>query len=140
MTRQMNILLVEDDDLDAMMIKRAMAQVAPDAHLIRATDGVEALEIVQSNRVEDPYFILLDVNMPRMNGHEFLKELRASSEHSDTMVFMFTTSESARDIARAYQERANGYIVKPHGKAAMNSILDTLQRYWTTCEPPRTLA
>ncbi|NIZ13942.1 response regulator [Phaeobacter sp. HF9A] len=136
MKRQMNILLVEDNNLDAMMIERALGKVAPDTHVTRAVDGVEALEIINADRMVKPYFILLDINMPRMNGHEFLQALRGSAIDSENMVFMFTTSDSAQDIAKAYRESVNGYIVKPQGRAGMNAVLDTLQSYWSTCEPP----
>lgn len=136
MKRQMNVLLVEDNNLDAMMVERAIARIEPNAVITRAADGLAALEAINADSIPKPYFIMLDVNMPRMNGHEFLKELRARESVSESMVFMFTTSDSAKDIAKAYKERVNGYIVKPQGKAGMNSILETIQKYWNTCEPP----
>ncbi|WP_255356768.1 response regulator [Thioclava sp. SK-1] len=132
----MNILLVEDNNLDAMMIERALGKVAPVSVVHRAVDGIHALELISSGQVPYPFFVLLDINMPRMNGHEFLGELRASSQASDSMVFMFTTSDSAQDIAKAYSERVNGYIVKPQTKDGMKKIIETLQGFWTTCEPP----
>ncbi|TNJ45113.1 response regulator [Phaeobacter sp. B1627] len=140
MKRQMNILLVEDDNLDAMMIERALNRVAPDATVKRAVDGLEGLELIEADVMPKPYFVLLDINMPRMNGHEFLRALRASQTASDSIVFMFTTSDSAQDIAEAYRERVSGYIVKPQGTAGMNTILHTLQGFWTACEPPFTPA
>ncbi|WP_232367737.1 response regulator [Tritonibacter horizontis] len=136
----MNILLVEDDDLDATMIKRALKKVAPGTVLTRATDGIEAMEMISSGAIASPFFVLLDINMPRMNGHEFLRELRGNSNASDNMVFMFTTSDSEKDISRAYGERVNGYIVKPQSADSMNEIIETLQGYWTACEPPLDLA
>jgi len=136
MKRQMNILLVEDNSLDAMMVERALSKIDPDALVIRAVDGVEALGIIDTDSIPKPYFIMLDVNMPRMNGHEFLQKLRTNKRDSESMVFMFTTSDSAQDIAKAYSERVNGYIVKPQGKAGMHNILDTIRGYWNTCEPP----
>lgn len=134
--RKMNILLVEDNNLDAMMVERAMRKVAPDAYVKRATDGLDALEIIKHDLMPKPYFILLDINMPRMNGHEFLATLRSSEKEPDCMVFMFTTSDSDQDITKAYREHVTGYIVKPQGSVAINQIIDTLQGYWSTCEPP----
>lgn len=136
MSRQMNILLVEDNTLDVMMIQRALSRIAPDAVVTRAEDGIEALEIINSGRTTNPFFILLDINMPRMNGHEFLKELRKTAIASDSVVFTFTTSDSVQDIARAYRESVNGYIVKPHKREDMNKKISTLQEFWTICEPP----
>lgn len=136
MSRQMNILLVEDDDLDAMMVKRTLAKVAPDATTIHARDGIEALDIIDAAEVAQPYFVLLDINMPRMNGHEFLRKLRSSAKVSDSVVFMFTTSDNPQDISLAYRERVNGYIVKPNSSEGMKEILQNLQGFWTICEPP----
>ncbi|SNT39715.1 response regulator [Antarctobacter heliothermus] len=101
MNRQMNILLVEDNTLDVMMIQRALSRIAPDAVVTRAEDGIEALEIINSGRTANPFFILLDINMPRMNGHEFLKELRTTGIASDSVVFMFTTSDSVQGLCCA---------------------------------------
>ncbi|WP_417206212.1 response regulator [Antarctobacter sp.] len=136
MSRQMNILLVEDNSLDAMMVQRALAKIASNAVTTRAEDGVEALEIINSGELSGPFFVLLDINMPRMNGHEFLKEFRATGAASDSVVFMFTTSDSSQDIAKAYRQRANGYIVKPHNREDMNKKMSTLQGFWSICEPP----
>ncbi|WP_323766495.1 response regulator [Antarctobacter sp.] len=136
MSRQMNILLVEDNSLDAMMVQRALAKIASNAVTTRAEDGVEALEIINSGELSGPFFVLLDINMPRMNGHEFLKEFRTTSAASDSVVFMFTTSDSPQDIAKAYRQRANGYIVKPHNREDMKKKMSTLQGFWTICEPP----
>ena len=136
MARQMNILLVEDNTLDAMMIERALSKIVPDAVLLHAEDGIAALELINSGKAPSPFFVLLDINMPRMNGHEFLRELRTASDASDSVVFMFTTSDSEKDIAKAYRERVNGYIVKPHNREDMKSIFSTLQGFWSICEPP----
>ncbi|MFT6091836.1 MAG: CheY-like chemotaxis protein [Sulfitobacter sp.] len=136
MARQMNILLVEDNPLDAMIVERTISKIAPGTFIERAEDGIEALEVINSGTLPIPFMVLLDINMPRMNGHEFLKELRSNSGASSSIVFMFTTSDSAQDIEKAYAERVNGYIVKRHNKEGMKSVLQTLQSYWTTCELP----
>ncbi|WP_245853358.1 response regulator [Maliponia aquimaris] len=132
----MNILLVEDNSLDAMMIRRALSKVAPDAAVAHASDGLEALDLLESDRLRPPYFVLLDINMPRMNGHEFLERLRSARAGSDTVVFVFSTSDCPRDIAKAYRQHANGYIVKPHDKKGMMASLATLRDFWELCEPP----
>lgn len=140
MTRQMNILLVEDNKLDAMFFTRAVAKVAPSARIVHAEDGLKALEILQSAEQEilvpRPFFILLDINMPRMNGHEFLRNLRKLEGECDSVVFMFTTSDSALDVSEAYKNKVNGYIVKPQDSKGLKRILGMLQEFWSICETP----
>ncbi|WP_245764309.1 response regulator [Sulfitobacter marinus] len=132
----MNILLVEDNPLDAMIVERTISKVAPGTVVERAEDGIEALEVIKSGSLPVPFMVLLDINMPRMNGHEFLKELRSNSGAPSSIVFMFTTSDSVQDIDKAYAEHVNGYIVKRPNKEGIKNALETLQSYWTTCELP----
>ena len=140
MTRQINILLVEDNALDAMIFERTLRKVDAEAVLIHAQDGIEALSIVNAEHatktLSHPYFIVLDINMPRMNGHEFLDALRNGSVAPLAMVFMFSTSASSIDITAAYEEGANGYIVKPKDSGAMRTTLETLCSFWQTCGLP----
>ncbi|MDE4276805.1 response regulator [Phaeobacter gallaeciensis] len=140
MSRTMNILLVEDNELDAMVLSRALAKVAPSANILRARDGIEALEILKTPdpalAVPRPFFILLDINMPRMNGHEFLESMRKLDGEAGNVVFMFTTSDSPKDIAMAYQNNVSGYIVKPQDTKGLRDVLGILQGFWSICEFP----
>jgi len=136
----MNILLVEDNDLDVEILRRGLKKLGAQNSLVRARDGLEALQMLKDdladNRLPRPYVILLDINMPRMNGHEFLQELRETKGISDARVFVFTTSDSKKDIGLAYQRNANGYIVKPNSSSELCDVLQTLQRFWAICEDP----
>lgn len=135
----MNILLVEDNEVDALILERTLKKHSPSAKMVRACDGQEALELLTTDRGRDlprPFFILLDINMPRMNGHEFLDELRARDEISGNIVFVFTTSDSPHDIARAYHRNISGYIVKPSSSAGTKKVLNALQEMWDVCTPP----
>lgn len=136
----MNILLVEDNDVDVLLFQRALRNTGTSTSVVRAKDGVEALEILNEQnsdrRVQDPYVILLDINMPRMNGHEFLKELRASEHLASSRVVVVTTSDDPGDIELAYGNYASGYVVKPGGSAEMTEIIKSLQHYWDICEHP----
>ncbi|QAX30137.1 response regulator [Leisingera sp. NJS204] len=135
----MNILLVEDNDLDALILERTLKKLSPAAQIVRACDGLEALEILTTDKLQDvphPFFILLDINMPRMNGHEFLDALRAKEDISSNIVFMFTTSENPKDISRAYARNVSGYIVKPISSAGTRKVLGALQDLWDICTPP----
>lgn len=136
----MNILLVEDNDLDVEILKRSLKKVGGCASLVRAVDGMDALEILKNDAknpvLSRPFVVFLDINMPRMNGHEFLEELRKTEEIKRSIVYVFTTSDSKKDVARAYQNCANGYIVKPSGPSELQNVLKAVQAYWSICEHP----
>lgn len=136
----MNILLVEDNDVDVLLFQRALRHAGTTSSVVRAKDGVEALEILNmqsaEGRVQNPYVILLDINMPRMNGHEFLKELRASEQLASSRVVVVTTSDDPKDIELAYGRYASGYVVKPGGTAEMTEVIKSLHHYWDICENP----
>lgn len=116
MNGQVSILVVEDDDLDLMTLQRALGKVGLDSPVFVAKDGVEALEMIRSenghDELETPFLIILDLNMPRMNGFEFLEELRAHNAENRTPVFVMTTSASENDRNRAYDYQVAGYILK----------------------------
>ena len=112
----LNLLLVEDDDVAAEAVIRGLHRHAMDWPVIPAEDGNVALQILRGThtdrRIANPYLVLLDLNMPRMNGFEFLAALRADTELHDTVVFVLTTSSAETDRSRAYRENIAGYIVK----------------------------
>ena len=138
--KPVSILLVEDDQIDAKAFMRAMETQRISNPVIRAKDGVEAWEILKGMHGDTPlarpHIIILDINMPRMNGHEFLEAVRNDAETRDARVYVFTTSDSKRDVSLAYRNNANGYIVKPTGSRDLVGILETLQAYWSICECP----
>ena len=140
MSCDMNIFLVEDNDLDVEILKRGLRKIGATGSLVRACDGLDALEILvedaSARTLPRPYVILLDINMPRMNGHEFLEVLRTKSELKDARVIVFTTSDSKKDVGRAYQNNASGYIVKPSGASELQNVLKALQSFWSICESP----
>lgn len=110
------ILLVEDDDVAAEAVCRNLKKMSIDYPIIHASDGVEALEILLNKnpqkKVPKPFLILLDLNMPRMNGFEFLNFIRNDKQLKDTVVFVLTTSDDDKDRSRAYHECIAGYMVK----------------------------
>jgi CheY-like chemotaxis protein len=140
MTRQMNVLLVEDNEVDAKVFRRALRRVDDTACVVHAKDGVEALEVLDldggKRGIASPYLIMLDINMPRMGGHEFLEELVCREHAAHNFVFVFTTSQSPFDIERAYGSGANAYIVKPTSAASLVIALESLRQFWNLCEPP----
>ncbi len=114
--RPVSLLLVEDDAIDVMTVERMLRKQRVANPLFVAHDGVEALEMLRGEggreHVPSPYMILLDLNMPRMGGLEFLDKLRADPEHEKAVVFVLTTSDAPEDRAAAYEHRVAGYIVK----------------------------
>lgn len=134
--QQVSILLVEDDDVDAKGIERALRKMQLSNPLSRARDGIEALEILRSDAIKKPRVVLLDINMPRMGGLEVLKELRADPALRDTIVFVLTTSSREDEINEAYQNNIAGYIVKTSLSHDFNQLLIFLDQYWTLVKLP----
>jgi CheY-like chemotaxis protein len=110
-----SLLLVDDDDVAAEAVVRGLRKHAMDCPIVIAEDGRMALQILRDEhdrKISKPMLVLLDLNMPRMNGIEFLKELRADSALRSTVVFILTTSGAEADRTRAYREGIAGYMVK----------------------------
>jgi len=137
MDRVTNILLVEDDDIDVMNIRRAFEKGNLRNPLFHADDGLVALEMLRGDLLpRDRRLVLLDLNMPRMSGIEFLAELRADPELRSTPVVVLTTSDAERDRVEVYNFYVAGYLLKPVRFVAFVEIMATLNRYWTLMEMP----
>ena len=134
-TRPFVILLVEDEPADAHLLKVALRQTRALIDLHWVNDGIEALEFL---RREGDYFrtaphpdlILLDLNMPRMDGREFLAAIKQEPEFCNIPVVMLTTSDVERDIVASYQLGAAGYIVKPVSLTELAAAVKGLEHYW----------
>lgn len=133
----LNILLVEDDEVDVMNVRRAFKKNNISNPLWVAGNGEEALEVLRSGEIPaDRRLILLDLNMPRMNGIEFLRELRADPALALTPVVVLTTSDDERDRVNAYNLNVAGYILKPVTLMNFVEAMATLNKYWTLVELP----
>ena len=112
----MSILLVEDDDVAAESVERSLRKQEVKLPVVWAEDGAVALQILRgehpSKKITPPCVTLLDLNMPRMDGFEFLQALRADQRLARNVVFVLTTSDSDSDRGRAYREHVAGYLVK----------------------------
>lgn len=135
--KQLNILLVEDDDIDVMTVRRAFRKNNITNPLKVAGDGITALEMLRSGEIpSENRIILLDINMPRMDGIEFLRELRADPELRSTTVVVLTTSNEDRDRIHAYELNVAGYILKPVTFVSFVESMTMLNKYWTLMEFP----
>lgn len=134
----MTILLVEDDEVDIMNVKRAFKKNNISNPLLVAHNGIEALELLRSpaSSAPRPKIILLDLNMPKMGGIEFLRELRQDPELNTLSVFVMTTSNEDGDKIDAFNLNVAGYILKPLSMDRFIAAVSTLNSYWTLCEYP----
>lgn len=129
-----SILLVEDDEVDVMNVKRAFSKNNIKNPLFVAGNGVEALEMLHNTLVPLPRIIILDINMPKMNGIEFLKLLRKDEKLKSISVFVMTTSNEESDKINAYHLNVAGYILKPLSFEKFVSSVATLKYFWQLCE------
>jgi hypothetical protein len=139
--KMLNLLLVEDDEVDVMNVRRAFKKNKITNPLYLATNGLEALAMLRGHGnppvvPSDRRLVLLDLNMPKMGGIEFLRELRADAGLKQTPVIVLTTSNEDRDKVEAYNLNVAGYILKPVTFANFVEVMATLNKYWTLSEMP----
>ena len=135
-----NILIVDDDQVDVRAIQRGFQKHKISNPMYVASDGLEALSMLRGDqgqpKLPRPYLILLDLNMPRMNGHQFLKELRSDPGLSDSIVFVLTTSVTDEDKVAAYQQHIAGYLVKSEVGHGFLTAIEMLERFVVTVQFP----
>lgn len=138
--QKINILLVDDDDVSAESVVRSLRKNAVDFPITLARDGMEALEILRATHphlsIEKPYLVLLDLNMPRMNGFEFLHEVRGDKTLHSSVIFVLTTSDAESDRVRAYEENIAGYMVKSVVGPQFSKLTSLLESYRATISLP----
>lgn len=141
-SRPINILLVEDDDGDAKAVHRAFSKARIANGIVRVRDGVEALDFLREkysggNATRGDNFILLvDINMPRLDGHGLVRAIREDPDLRRLIIFMLTTSRAQEDIDQAYDGNVAGYIVKESAGEDFLRLLDLLGSYWRVVELP----
>lgn len=140
---RINVLMIEDDEIDRMAVKRAFRDLSVDAEIVEALDGREALNILKGEdgyaQPNQPFLILLDLNMPQVSGIEFLKELRSpemNPVHRNAIVFVLTTSMAEHDIEQAYAHNIAGYLVKSDYDDGLASIVKMLTAFSQVVEFP----
>ncbi len=130
------ILLVEDDNVDVMTVRRALKDLKVESQLVSACDGEEAVEYLRTSGNPKPRIILLDLNMPKMNGTEFLRIVKADQSLKKIPVIVLTTSSSEQDIVRSFELGAAGYMVKSVDYKKFIEIIRAINLYWNLSELP----
>ena len=130
MSRPFTVLLVEDELADAELFQDLLSEVAADIHVEHVENGQAALELLQRPQTPRPDLIVLDLNMPVMNGHDFLVQAKTVPDLRAIPVMVLSTSDHPDDIHRAYDGYASGYVVKPGSYREYTQVLDTVQAYW----------
>jgi CheY-like chemotaxis protein len=139
--KQTSILLIDDDEVDVMTVKRAFKKNNITNPLYVATNGIEGLAMLRGHEMPkllpgQRRLILLDLNMPKMGGIEFLRELRADPEIRPIPVIVLTTSNEDKDKVEAYNLNVAGYIIKPVTFSKFVEAIATLNKYWMISEMP----
>ncbi|MEP2472957.1 response regulator [Roseobacter sp.] len=140
-TKAATFLLVDDDAISIMSMKRALKKLKIVNNTVVAKDGQQALEILCAAADEaagklPPFIVTLDLNMPRMNGLEFLEAVRADPRLHRLVVFVFTTSDMPHDIQSAYSNNVAGYLVKENPSETFAEALEMLGTYSRIVELP----
>ena len=139
---EITVLLIDDDDVDVRVVQREFAKHKLSNPIVVAHNGVEALEILRGTPekppLEQPYLLLLDLNMPKMSGLEFLEELRADPDLHHTIVFVLTTSNDQADRMAAYEKHAAGYLLKHDAGRVFSHHLPMFENFFASVQFPIT--
>ena len=130
------ILLIEDDDVDVMTVKRALRDLKLTNQLVPIGDGEEAIEYLRNESAAKPCLVLLDLNMPKMDGAEFLKIVKADKALKKIPVIILTTSNSDRDVIESFELGAAGYMVKSVDYEKFVETIRAIDLYWTVSKLP----
>lgn len=127
------IIIAEDDVDDRFLVKAAFDESGFTGNLMFAENGVELIDLLNGPVKESgqaPHLILLDLNMPKKDGREALREIKSNPSFRKIPVVIFSTTNNAQEIARCYEAGANSYITKPNSFEQLIKILSTIQQYW----------
>jgi CheY-like chemotaxis protein len=130
------ILLVEDDRVDMMTFKRTLNDLGVKNEVVHTVNGEEALHYLKNDDNEEPCYIFLDLNMPKMNGIEFLKIVKADKALKRIPVIVLTTSNNEKDIVESFEFGVAGYMVKPADYKEFVEAIRTVNLYWNLSKLP----
>jgi CheY-like chemotaxis protein len=136
MTPEDHILLIEDDDIDALTVRRTLKELSAPNPLDRMTDGERGLAFLRDPAQPRPGLILLDLNMPRMNGIEFITAIKRDPVLRLIPVVVLTTSTEEGDRMAAFSNSVAGYMVKPVDYPQFVRVMALIRDYWLTSSTP----
>ena len=129
-----HLLLVDDEVADAELFEEVFREDFPEVVITRVLNGQEALDHLDRSETDStvarPQLIVLDLNMPVMNGHEFLQRAKAHDAHRSIPVLVLSTSAGVKDVQRSYHNFASGYAVKPASYADLKALIQRVSDYW----------
>lgn len=138
------LMVVEDDDLDIEKLKRSYRKMGVEVDMICVEDGERALEVLRDttrqHALQRPPILLLDINLPKLNGLELLERIRCNELIATTPVFVISTSNRHEDINQAYRHGAAGYFTKPMTMVETYGLVEILHNYWSASLPPTLIA
>lgn len=133
--KKLTILLVEDNKQDAFLVREALEDKAFLKEMHHVVNGKEAIKYLKKETPFEnsvlPDLILMDINMPIMDGHEALREIKSLEDFKHIPILMLTTSSRKEDILKAYKEQSSSYIVKPDDIFDLDHLAESLRNYWT---------
>lgn len=130
------LLLVEDDLIDVMTLRRAMVELGISNTLVHCRNGEEAMRYLSNESNAKPCLIFLDLNMPKMNGIEFIEEIKSDGIYRQIPIVVLTTSDNLRDIAEAFEHSVAGYMLKPNGYTEFVKTVRIIRDYWGLSKLP----
>ena len=136
MSNSKPILLIEDDNVDVMTVERVFRDLKIANQLVSTSNGEQALEYLRTSGNKKPCVILLDLNMPKMNGTEFLKIVKKDESLKKIPVVVLTTSSQQQDVVESFKLGAAGYMVKSVDYGKFVETIRTINLYWTLSELP----
>ncbi|APD07891.1 putative methanoproteinis regulatory protein FilR2 [Flavobacteriaceae bacterium UJ101] len=128
------ILYLEDDELEIHKFRLAFDSLGSNYKLKSCNNGEEGLLFLNQNRHHLPSFILLDLNMPIMNGFEFLEEVKSNASYKKIPIVIFSSSNNQSDIIYSYDLQVAGYFVKPFNPEDYKKVIEKINHYWEQCE------
>lgn len=136
MHKDKTILLIEDDQVDALAVKKVFKETEIMNDLVHRANAIEALDYLNGPPSPDVGLILLDLNMPMMNGIEFLEKRRQSQHLAAIPLIVLTTSRNESDVKNSYALGISGYVVKPVNYNDFKNVIKSVYSFWSICELP----
>lgn len=133
--KDLYLLLIEDNEGDILLTTETILEHQPGCTIEVARNGQDAVELIEhmalNTSARKPDLVLLDINLPRKNGHEILQFIKAQPRLIDVPVIILTTSSSPLDITKAYEERANSYLTKPTEAESFSKMIEAIVLFWS---------